>query len=331
MQIAASLVSPEPASLWRRLLVSEYFVLLLCLFYFVALAPFTPGLATTRNLGNILSSLLPLLIVAVGLTVVLITGGIDLSVTSTIALSSVVGASVMTADGGWLAGHPLGVPAGILIMLLVGAGIGLLNGLCITRVGMAPFIVTLTSMMFFSGFAIWLTQSKNIFNLPHGFQQLGKSIWVTLSIATMVVLLVHSMLSRSLVGRWFYAIGQNARAALISGVPVVKITVLAYVICGLCGALAAVLLTGRLETGSPVLGREMLLDTIGAVAIGGTSLYGGKGKIAWTVYGVIFLALIDNSLNLRNVSDPSITMSKGSVILLAAVLDALRNRLLARS
>jgi ribose/xylose/arabinose/galactoside ABC-type transport system permease subunit len=331
MQAVATVSPPAPTLVWKRLLVSEYFVLFLCLIYFVALAPFTPDFATANNLGNILSSLLPLLVVAIGLTVVLITGGIDLSVTSIIALTSVLGARVMTAEDGWLAGRTAAVPAGILIMVLVGAVIGLINGLCITRLRMPPFIVTLTSMMFFSGFAIWLTQSKNIFSLPHGFLVIGKNIWVALAVTGALALIAHTMLNRSLLGRWLYAIGQNSRTALISGVPVAQVTVLAYVISGVCAALAAVLLTGRLETGSPVLGREMLLDIIGAVAIGGTSLYGGKGKIAWTIYGVAFLALIDNSLNLRNVSDPSITMIKGSVILLAAVLDSLRNKLLARS
>ena len=127
-----------------------------------------------------------------------------------------------------------------------------------------------------------------------------------------------------------YAVGQNARAALVSGVPVGRVTIAAYVVSGVSAGLASVLLTGRLETGSPVLGREMLLDVIGATVIGGTSLYGGKGKILWTVFGVLFLTLIDSALNLLNCSHFVIMMVKGGVILFAATTDALRTRLLQR-
>lgn len=120
--------------------------------------------------------------------------------------------------------------------------------------------------------------------------------------------------------------GQNATAARISGVPVRAMTFSAYVASGCCAALASVILTGRLETGSPVLGREILLDIIGATVVGGTSLFGGKGKIAWTFFGVLFLTVLDNALNLLSLSQFSITMTKGAVILFAAVLDATRRR-----
>jgi ribose/xylose/arabinose/galactoside ABC-type transport system permease subunit len=136
----------------------------------------------------------------------------------------------------------------------------------------------------------------------------------------------HLVLQRTVYGRWLYAVGQNSTAALISGVPVVKVAFAPYVISGFCAGLASILLTGRLETGSPVLGREILLDIIGATVVGGTSLFGGRGKILWTFFGVLFLALLDNALNLLNLSHFSITIAKGTVILLAAVLDALRQR-----
>jgi ribose/xylose/arabinose/galactoside ABC-type transport system permease subunit len=312
----------------QRLLSSEYLILALCLAYFAAMAPFAEGFASRENLGNILSAMLPLLVVATGQTLVLITAGIDLSVTAVIALASVTGAMVITGDNGALAGSGFATPAGIGIMLAIGAGIGLLNGKLITGFRMPPFIVTLTGMMFFSGFAIWLTKSQSIYNLPPAFLALGKYTWLAGVIALVVAVAGHLLLTRTLFGSWLYAVGHNSKTALVSGVPVNRVLILTYVACGLCAGVAAVLITGRLETGSPVHWRNSLLDIIGATVIGGTSLYGGRGKVLWTVFGVLFLTLIDNSLNLLNLSHFTIMMVKGGVILLAALLDSVRNRML---
>ena len=311
----------------RRWLLSEYLVLLLCAGYFVAMWPFTPGLSSPENLANILAAMLPLLVVALGQTFVLISRGIDLSVTSTIALASVVGALVMNAETGWLPGSVVG---GILSMLAIGALLGAANGLAITRLRMPPFIVTLTAMMFVSGLAVWLTKSKNIFGLPAAFNAIGARTLPAFAVTLGVAVAAHLALSRTLFGRWLYAVGHNERAAHVSGVPVARVTLGAYVVCGLCAAVASVLYTGRLETGSPTMGARILLDVIGATVIGGTSLYGGKGKVLWTVFGVLFLTLIDNTLNLQNLSHFTIMMVKGTVILLAAVLDAARHKLAGR-
>lgn len=314
----------RPLQLLKGCLRSEHLILYLSLLYFICLAPFTPGFATGSNLSNLLSSMMPLLIVACGQTLVLIAAGIDLSATSTIALASVIGAYIMNLETGLLAGHTLAMPAGLLIMLLVGLLIGSFNGLCITYFRMPPFIVTLTGMMFFSGLAIWITQSKSIYGLPSSFLILGKSTWISVSIAATVALLLHLLLQRTLLGRWIYATGQNPNAATISGVPVKKVLLSVYLISGVTAGLAAILLTGKLETGSPVLWRNNLLDIIGATVIGGTSLYGGKGKIRWTLYGVLFFTLVGNSLDLLGRSHFTIMIVKGLVILFAAALDTLR-------
>jgi ribose/xylose/arabinose/galactoside ABC-type transport system permease subunit len=320
--------NPEPrtTNLPLRLLRSEYLVLLLSVVYFVALAPFTPGFTSRGNFANILATLLPLFIVAVGQTIVLITGGIDLSVTSIIGLASVTGAAVMNGDAGWLAGSPLAVPAAIAAMLLVGALIGLLNGAAITQFRMPPFIVTLTSMMFFSGLAVWLTKSKNTGSLPATFNAIGGVTGISFAVVALLAVAAHVLLSRSLWGRWLHAVGHNPRAAFISGVPVRGIIISAYVLSGILAAVASVLYTGQAESASPVLAQRLLLDIVGATVIGGTSLFGGKGKVLWTLFGVLFLKLIDNSLNLLDLSYFSIMMVKGGVILFAALMDALRNR-----
>jgi ribose transport system permease protein len=208
----------------------------------------------------------------------------------------------------------------------VGAG----NGFAVTKLRMPAFIVTLTTMMFFSGLAIWLTKSKNIAGLPSAFTSLGNGLWIALAIASALALLAHVLLSRSLFGRWLYAVGHNPRTAHVSGVPVDGVVIAAYVVSGFLAAAASVLYTARLETASPVLGQRILLDVIGATVIGGTSLFGGKGKVAWTICGVLFLTLLDNALNLRGLSHFSIMMVKGGVILFAALLDAMRNRFVVR-
>ncbi|MGP1396217.1 MAG: ABC transporter permease [Inquilinaceae bacterium] len=322
----------------RRLLFSEYLVLYLTVIYFAAIVPFIPQIASLESLGNILNDMLPLLVVAIGQTFVLIVAGIDLSVTAVIAMASVAGASVMSGDGGYLAGSPLAVPAALMVMVGVGAAIGAVNGLCITRFAMPPFIVTLTMMMFFSGAAIWFTtfhtDTSSIANLPPAFVVIGQgdiagipnSLWVALAVG----LFGHVLLSRTVLGQQLYAIGLSPRTASVSGVPVRRCILLAFVISGICASLSSVLYTGRLETGTPILGQNMLLDIIGAVVIGGTSLFGGKGKIVWTVFGVLFLVVIDTSLKMMGLSLFFVFAIKGAVILLAAVIDATRTRIQAR-
>jgi ribose/xylose/arabinose/galactoside ABC-type transport system permease subunit len=309
----------KTVTLWLRRSLSDYFGLALTVLLLCALAPFTPGLLSQSNLLNILTYLLPLLIVAIGMTLVMITGGIDLSVTSIIALTSVVGAKLMTTSSQSAA-------VGILAMLALGATIGAANGAIITLLRLPAFIVTLASMMFVSGFAVWLTQSKNIDQLPHSFLAIGQRLPIAATLAILVAVISAFYLRKTIYGRWLYAVGQNATAAHISGVPVRTVTFAAYVSSGLCAAIAAIILTARLETASPVLGREMLLDIIGATVIGGISLFGGKGKISWAFFGVLFLVTLDNALNLLNLSQFAITITKGCGILLAATLDALRQR-----
>jgi ribose/xylose/arabinose/galactoside ABC-type transport system permease subunit len=307
-----------------RYLQSEYLVLILSVVYCLALAPFTPGFVSPSNAANLLSTLFPLFIVGVGEMLVLIAGGIDLSVTSILGLTSVTGAALLNGNSGWLSVSGLGIPVAILAMLAVGALVGLVNGMAVSKLKMPPFIVTLTSMMFVSGLAIWSTRSRNIGNLPETFNHIGSSWVFALGMAIVLGLGVHAALSRTVWGGWLYAIGHNSRAAFISGVPVAWVTVSAYLASGILSAAASILYTGQAESGSPVLGQRLLLDVIGGVVIGGTSLFGGRGKVLWTLFGVLFLKLLDNSLNLLDLSYFVIMMVKGAVILLAAVIDAAR-------
>ena len=335
-----SAAAPASRPWLRRLLLSEYLVLALTVLYVALMAPIAPELLAAATWADILGAMMPLLIIAIGQTFVLIVAGIDLSATSVLAMSSVMAAAVMTLDGPLGGAAPaIAVTAGILTFLAVGGAIGAFNGACVTRLDMPPFIVTLTTMMFFSGAAIWVTtlltdDGSSIGNLPRAFVFIGQGrvfgIPFSVLIAVVLGLLAHIVLSRTLYGRWLFAIGLNARAAEVSGVPVRRVVFLAYVVSGLCAGLAAVIYTGRIETGTPVLGQRILLDVVGAAVIGGVSLFGGKGKIVWTVYGALFLTVIDKGLQLLGLSLASTFAVKGGVILAAAVLDAQRQRLAAR-
>ena len=337
----------------RKLLLSEYFVLYLSIVYFLVLWPFIPRIASPQNLGNIFSNMWPLLAVAIGQTFVLIVAGIDLSQPSIMALASVVGASVMTTRldpvlfeksplwgvvfteaGGLLAGSFVAVPVAIFAMLLVGVLIGWFNGTAVARLKMPPFMVTLVGMMFFSAFAIYLVKSENIIHLPESYVLLGQGqisfIPYSFFIVGALAIAAQWLLSRTVLGRWFYAVGTNMRTATVSGVPVVRVIVIAYILSGVFATIGSVFYSARLAAGRPTLGATLLLDVVGATVIGGTSLFGGKGKIMWTVFGVLFFVLLDNSLNLLNLSYFWVQIVKGSVILLAAALDVARTRLLAK-
>ena len=326
-----------------RGLLSDGFVLILCVAYATAAYPFVPELFNRDVLSNMLSDMMPLLIVAIGQTFVVIVAGIDLSVTAVVSFTAVIGAALMSGqEGAWA------VPVAIAAMLAVGGLIGALNGAATVALNMPSFIVTLASRMFFAGAAIWFvtfhSTSSSIADLPDAFTNIAESALVsfgsadgavavptTMVLAGAVALLAHGVLRHTVFGRYVYAVGLNARAARVSGVPVARTVLTTFVISGGCAALASVIYTSRIQTGSPITGENILLDVIGAVVIGGTSLFGGRGKIVWTVFGTLFLVLLDTTMKLLGASLFTVYVIKGGVILAAAAIDTLRTRLLARA
>lgn len=335
-QLAGTAGSRSGAGRLFKLLLSEYFILVLCLVYVAGIYPFVPEILSPGVWSNILSDMMPLLVVAIGQTFVLVIAGIDLSVTAIISMAAVVGASVMTGTNGYLSGSALAVPFAILAMLLVGLGIGLVNGLSVVRLNMPPFIVTLATRMFFAGAAIWYvtfhSTSSSIADLPRSFTRFATGSFAgipyTVLVVGIIAVIAHLFLSRTRYGRWIYAVGANPNAARISGIPVERTILMTFLISGACASVAAMMYASRMQTGSPIAGENILLDVIGAVVIGGTSLFGGKGKIIWTVFGVLFLVILDTSMKLLGASLFAIYIIKGSVILLAAMMDTLRNRIL---
>jgi ribose transport system permease protein len=333
----------------KKTILSEYFVLYLSIFYLLVLGPFVPGLFGAQNITDVLSNMWPLLIIAIGQTFVLITAGIDLSQTSVMALTSVIGAMLMAThpdpilfsksplwhvilfeNGGLFAGSPFAVGGAIVVMLTIGVAVGLFNGIAVALFRMPAFIVTLVSMMFFSAVAIYLPKSENIRGLPDAFTGIASGSFGFLAypflLAICVAVVAHLLLSKTLYGRRLYAIGINPTASAISGIPTARIIVCAYVISALCATLGGILYSSRLEMGRPTLGAMQFIDIVGANVIAGVSLAGGKGKITWTFFGVFFFVLLANTLNLLNLPFYMIDIVKGLVILAAALLDVMRNR-----
>jgi ribose/xylose/arabinose/galactoside ABC-type transport system permease subunit len=337
------------AALGKRILMSEYLILYLCIAMFAGLYMVSPTVATPTNVTNLLSNMWPLLILAVGQTLVLIIAGIDLSQGAVVSLTSVIGAAfiaqsanpivfrrsplwevMLFEDGAILHDSVLGIPVAIVAMLLVGVLIGGFNGLAVAYARIPPFMVTLVTSMFVSALAIYLVKTENIIDMPDEFALIARDFGffsVAMVIAVVIAVGAHLVLARGIFGRWLYAIGHNTRAAIVSGVPVRKVLVATYIFSGLCAAAASIIYTSRVDQGRPTLGAALLLDIIAAVVIGGTSLAGGRGKIMWTVFGVVFLVLLGNALSLLNVPFFYVAIVKGSVILFAALLDVVRRRL----
>ena len=214
-----------------------------------------------------------------------------------------------------------------------------MNGVCTIVFDIPSFLVTLTTMMFFSGAAIWYTAAhtssgSSIGALPSSFLAIGYGGLAGIPYAAMITvalaIVVHLMLTRTVFGRWVRAVGLNPNAAAISGVPVKRVVIGCFALSGLFAAFAAIIYTARLEAGTPILGQRILLDVIGAAVIGGVSLFGGKGSVIGVLSAFCFSAPSTTACNSSASRSSSVYAIKGGVILLAAVIDAIRHNLLAR-
>jgi ribose/xylose/arabinose/galactoside ABC-type transport system permease subunit len=309
-------------------------VVALLTIYVIGVSVFVPQILSWETLREVAIAVLPLMVAVIGETFVLIVAGIDLSMTAVMGMGSVVAASIMTETGGYLSGNPLAVPIGILAFVGVGLLVGLFNGICAARLRMPSFMVSLATMMFVGGLAVWYTswhtRSVRISGLPEIFRRIGYGtvfgMPIAFLLAAAVALISHRTLSRTLLGRWLYAVGRNEKAARISGVPVERVVTTAFAFSGICAGLAAIIYTSRIETGTPVLAQNLLLDIIGAAVIGGVSLFGGRGTVMAAFIGALFLTVLDKGLQLLGLSLFMVLAVKGSVILLAAVLDVARQR-----
>jgi len=281
------------------------------------------------NIRNVATRNIVIAIIAIGMTMVIITGGIDLSVGSLIALSAMATTyCVVQFAGSWSAGVwsiAICMFAGIVACGLV----GLLNGLMVTWFAIPPFVVTLAMMLVARGLAFIIGQGQSIYQLPDSVVWLGQGadlFGIPNTVVLLVILYVaaHIMMSRTVLGRYIYAAGGNTEAARLSGVPVKRVILFCYVMCGALAGLGGVIRTSILKSGSPRYGEMSELFVIAAVVVGGTSLGGGKGKIFGTLIGVLIISVIQNGMNLTDVESYTQKVVLGLVILGAVLLDSVR-------
>lgn len=283
----------------------------------------TPRFLTVQNLMIIVTQVSINALLAFGVTFVIITGGIDLSVGSIVAVVGVVAASFAHPDT-----YPVVVP--IALGLLTGLGFGALNGLVITRSNVPPFIVTLGTMTIGRGLALILSKGRPVSNLSDAFNFLGggKLFGVPTLILVLIVAFVACsvMLRKTIWGRYMYAIGGNEAASRASGIGVPNVKMLVYILSGGLAALAGILLTSRISTGQPNSGEGFELDAIAAAIIGGTSTSGGTGTMTGTLLGALLIGVISNGLDLLNVSSYYQQVVMGVIIVGAVVLDGVNRR-----
>lgn len=277
----------------------------------------TPYFLTVSNLLNVAQQTSINAIIAVGMTFVIITAGIDLSVGSLVAFSGVVLASVLQA------GVPL--PIAILVGLGVGLSCGMINGLLITQGRIPPFISTLGMMSVARGAALLYTKGRPVSGFSENFRYLATGeifhIPVPVIIMGVVYIIAHFVLNRTKLGRYAYAIGGNEEAAILSGINVKLYKTMVYALCGMLSGLAALILTARLNSAQPIAGNMYELDAIAATVIGGTSLMGGEGTVLGTLIGALIMGVLRNGLNLLGVSSFIQQIVIGSVIIIAVLLD----------
>jgi rhamnose transport system permease protein len=302
----------------RRIKFSREVVLLgVLIVLMIAMSLLSPLFFTVGNLLNTSRFFVEVGLMALGMTLIIITGGIDLSVGSNLALVSVaVGFS-------YAAGLPL--PLAIVLGLVVGLAAGLFNGLFITLLDLHPLVVTLGTFALFQGLAYGLTKAEAISDFPGWFAYFGQAYFgpvpLQLFIFILAVVVVWLILSRTRFGRYVYAIGNNEEAARFSGVPVRKVKLALYAGIGLLVAMASVIYTSRVYTARGDSGLGLELDVISAVVLGGASIYGGSGTIGGTVLGVLIIATLRNGLVLAGVPSTWQVFVLGVLLLVAVFLN----------
>ena len=288
-----------------------------------------PVFARTQNLINIANNTAIYAIIAVGMTMVIITGGIDLSVGSLVALAAVTAAVIVERNGGLDADNPTLLLAATASVGICGAAGGFL-GIMVTRFRIPPFIVSLSLMQIARGLAFRLTDGKSISAIPERWTAFGGGslFGIPMPVFLMILLYVaaHILMSHTSFGRYVYAVGGNPEAARLCGVPVRRILVTVYIICGALAGIAGLILSSKLRSGDPKIGNMLELEVISAVVVGGTSLMGGEGRILGTLIGAFIIAVISNGMNLLSVDSYDQRIIMGAVLLAAVLIDNIKRK-----
>jgi len=296
--------------------------LVLCIF--LSVNPITSNsFFTQKNLFNVLRQISTNLYLACGMTMVIILGGIDLSVGSIIALSGCVAA-------GCVARYNLPLPAAVSAGIIIGLAVGIFNGAFICKTTIPPFIVTLATMNIAKGFAYVYTGGSPVRVVTKEWQFIGAGyigpVPTPVVILVVVLIVTAIIMNKTKMGRHIYAVGGNPQAAEFSGIKVAKVKFFVHAYSGMMAGLAGVVLASRMYSGQPTAGDGAEMDAIAAVVVGGTSMAGGSGKIGGTIIGGLIIGVLNNGLNLLNVNSFWQYVVKGAVILLAVFIDFIRNR-----
>ena len=296
-----------------------------------------PDFLKRANLINIADQIVVIAILAIGMTLVIITRGIDLSVGSLLALSAVATAWFIDRNGAEQASLGVMIAAALGAMLICGL-MGLFSGVMVTGFSIPPFIVTLAVMLIASGIAFDWSNNQSIHRLPPAFTWLGRAgvtlpvvgIRIPFQVLLMLTLYLgaHGFMTRTVLGRHIYAIGGSPEAARLSGVPVSRVLIFAYTACGLLAGVGGVLMASQLKSGAPTYGATYELTVIAAVVVGGTSLMGGRGRIFGTFVGALIIAVIQNGMNLTGIDYGAQKYVLGAIILIAVLLDQLKRKYL---
>lgn len=284
----------------------------------IVLSFMSPYFLTVPNLLNVVRQVSIIAIVSFGMTMVILTGGIDLSVGSMLAFAGAISAGMIVNTG-------LNVYLAILIGLAAGTALGLFNGLAVAKAKLPAFIVTLAMMTVARGFTLIYTNGRPISGFDETFRFFGAgyigAIPVPVIIMFLLLIVIYILLKKTPLGRYIYAIGGNEKATKLSGINTDKIKIAVYALNGFLAAVSGIILTSRLNSAQPMAGEGYELDAIAAVVLGGTSLSGGSGTVVGTIVGALIIAVLNNGLNLLNVSSFYQLVAKGGVILLAVFLD----------
>jgi len=301
--------------MWQK--ISGYIIVVAIVLESIVFAALAPQFLSLDNLVNVAISIAVIGILAVGMTFVILTGGIDLSIGSVVALAGVIAAIVAQKTG--LVG------LGFAAALGVGFASGAFNGVTIAYFRVPPFVVTLAVLTIARGLAFILSEGRSIGNLPENFGWLGKSSIFGIPFSVLLMLATFAagwfVLAQTRFGRYVYAVGGNREAAFLAGINVKKTTLTIYLLNGFLVGLAAIVLASRLGAGVPNSGLQYELDVIAAVVVGGTSLSGGRGSAVSTLFGTIFIGVLNNGLNLAGIDPYLQKIVLGAVILLAVLAD----------
>ena len=291
----------------------------------------TKNFFTSENGLIILRQISVNLCLSIGMTLVILTAGIDLSVGAVLGLTGAI-AAVLLKNGIVIQKYDLliqfNVSGAMLAAIIVGATIGCINGTIITRFGVPPFIVTLGMLSATRGMTKLWTHGDSITGLGNAFGSLGNGHWLGIPtpiwVYSVLVIIFVVITRRTRFGRYIYAIGGSERASILSGLPVDRTKIIAYTISGMTAAVAGLIVTSRLDSADPVAGGGYELDSIAAVVIGGTSLAGGRGSIPGTVLGCLIIGVLNSGLNQIGVPPAWQDVAKGAVIVIAVAIDRRR-------